>query len=176
MEPVQQTPPITATAGVTWFGPRPGIRERDIAAEAWHLKLDKPAEVRLRLQRRAPENLRHHAQRAVTRFIVLVAADMTAFAVLRAAIRSIREGGVPGNPLGDALSAALPGGYLNGWQFAIALFLGLLVTGSYGTGDRRRDAARLLAACALATALPLWTAVWTRGLGPVLVHYLVTVL
>ena len=84
MEPVQQTPPTTATAGVTWFGPRLEIRERDIAAEAWHLKLDKPAEVRLRLQRRAPENLRHHAQRAVTRFIVLVAADMTAFAVLRA--------------------------------------------------------------------------------------------
>ena len=176
VEPVQQAPPTTATAGVTWFGPRPEIHERDIAAEAWHLKLDKPAEVRLRLQRRAPENLRHHAQRALSRFIVLVAADMTAFAVLRAAIRSIREGGVPGNPLGDAFSAALPGGYLNGWQFAIALFLGLLVTGSYGTGDRRRDAARLLAACALATALPLWTAVWTRGLGPVLVHYLVTVL
>ncbi len=175
MEPVQQTPYPKPAPGVTWSGPRPGIRDRDIAAEASHLKLDKPAEVRLHLQRRAPENLRHHVQRAVTRFVVLVAADMAAFGVMRAAIRLMRDSWVPGDSLSDVLNAALPGGYLNGWQFAVALFLGLVVTGSYGTGDRRRDAARLLAACALATALPLWTALWTRGLGPVLVHYLVTV-
>ena len=147
-----------------------------IAQQASSLRLEKPAAIRLRLQRRASDNLRHHVQRAMTRFVVLVAADMTAFGVMRAAIRAIRDSALAGSPLSETVSSALPGGYLNGWQFAVALFLGLLVTGSYGTGDRRRDAARLLAACALAGALPLWTAVWTRGLASVLLQYAVTVL
>lgn len=158
-------------------GPAPAVAgPGEIAREASSLRREKPAAVRLRLQRRAGLNLRHHVQRAVMRFAVLVAADMAAFAVMRAAIRAIRDGAVAGDALSDALRAALPGGYLNGWQFAVALFLGLLITGSYGTGDRRRDAGRLLAACALATALPLWTSVWTRGLESVLVQYAVTML
>jgi len=180
VEPVQQTPYPKPRAGVTWSGPPPGPDTTrapgEIVQQASSLRLQNPAEVRLRLQRRAAANLRHHVQRAITRFVVLVAADMAAFGIMRAAIRSLRDGGVAGDPLSDALRTTLPGGYLNGWQFAVALFLGLLVTGTYGTGDRRRDAPRLLAACALATALPLWTAAWTRGLEPVLVHYAITVL
>ena len=140
------------------------------------LRLEKAAEVPLRLQRRASISLRHHVQRALARFGVLVACDLAVFALLREAIRWMRDGADPSDALGELTRSALPGGYLNGWQFAVALFLGLLVTGSYGTGDRRRDVGRLFAACALATALPLWTAVWARGLAPVLVHYGVTVL
>src|SRR5206468_1872965 len=62
----------------------------------------------------------------------------------------------------------------NGWQFAAALFVGLLVMGTYGPGDLRRDMRRLFLACALATALPLWMRIWTRGLEPVLVQYVLT--
>src|SRR5207244_5626057 len=49
-------------------------------------------------------------------------------------------------------------------------------TGNYGRGDQRRDARRLFIASALATALPLWMTLWTRGLEPVLVQYAFTTL
>ncbi len=157
--------------------PRPndGPCAADIAREASSLRRENPVEVRLRLQRRAAANLRHHARRAATRFAVLVAADLVTFGFVRAAFRLLKDGALPGQPFSDAIRSALPGGYLNGWEYAVALLVGLVVTGNYGTGDRRRDGARLLAACALATALPLWTAVWTRGLAPVLVQYVLTV-
>src|SRR3989441_12530056 len=58
--------------------------------------------------------------------------------------------------------------------FRSALLLGLLVTGSYGQGDRRRDPPRLFAACTLAAALPLWSALWTRGPGLVFVEVALT--
>ncbi|MGH7342208.1 MAG: hypothetical protein ACREKH_17085, partial [Candidatus Rokuibacteriota bacterium] len=135
------------------------------------LGVEHPVAVRLGLQRRAPANLRRHLERAVLRFTVLVAADLTAFAIMRALIRAVRDGAVLGEGVAAGLRWALPAGYLNGWQFAAALFVGLLVMGNYGPGDRRRDPRRLFAACALAAALPLWMTLWTRGLEPVLIHY-----
>src|SRR5207247_11263089 len=42
-------------------------------------------------------------------------------------------------------------------------------------GGRRRAPRRLFFACALATALPLWMTIWTRGLEPMLVQYVLTV-
>ena len=176
MEPVQQTPSLRPAPGVTWSGPRPGIRDRDIAAEASHLRLDQPAQVRLHLQRRAPENLRHHVRRGATRLAVLIAADILVFALMRGLVRAVRDYQVLGSTVAQGVQAAFPGGTLDGWQFAVALLVGLLVTGSYGQGDRRRDPARLFAACALATALPLWTALFTRGVQPVLLQYASTVM
>src|SRR5947199_6714442 len=60
---------------------------------------------------------------------------------------------------------------LNGWQYAAALFVGLVILGNYGPGDQRRNAKRLFLACALATALPLWMTIWTRGVELVLLQY-----
>src|SRR2546425_235133 len=140
------------------------------------LKLEQPAEIRLRLQRQAPANLRHHVLRAVTRLAVLVVADLATFALLRGLIRAARDGAVFGEGLAQQIQPVLPAGYLNGWQFAGALLLGLLVTGSYGQGDRRRDPARLFAACTLAAAVPLWAALWTRGPGVVVEFSLTAVL
>src|SRR5213079_2990063 len=74
------------------------------------------------------------------------------------------------------LGDVLPPGILNGWQYAVALFVALFLTGNYGRGDQRRDPRRLLIACALATALPLWMTIWTRGLEPVMVQYTITTL
>src|SRR5204863_9356221 len=65
-------------------------------------------------------------------------------------------------------------GILNGRQYAAALVVAWFVTSTYGRGDQRRDAKRLFIACALATALPLWMTIWTRGLQPVLLQYAVT--
>src|SRR5438093_3609409 len=175
VNPVQQMPPPMAAPSVTWSGPRPAVRHRDIAAEASHLKLDKPAAVRLHLQRRAPVNLRSHVRRGALRLAVLVAADMLAFGVMRELVRAVRDRQMLGSAVARGMQAAFPSGTLNGWQFAVALFVGLLVAGSYGQGDKRRDSARLFAACALATALPLWTMLFTRGVQPVLLQYAATV-
>ena len=129
---------------------------------------------RLSLQRRAPSTLRRHLARAVGRFAVLLIADLAAFAVLRELYRSVGEGELLGAWVGTTVQQLLPEGYLEGWQYALALVLGLIVTGNYGAGDRRRDAARLFWGCALATALPLWAPLWERGLGLVAAQYTVT--
>jgi exopolysaccharide biosynthesis polyprenyl glycosylphosphotransferase len=118
--------------------------------------------------------MRRHLARAVGRFAVLLTADLAAFAILRELYRSVGEGALLGSWIGNTVQQLLPAGYLDGWQYALALVLGLIVTGNYGAGDRRRDAARLFWGCALATALPLWAPLWDRGLGLVAVQYSVT--
>src|SRR3989441_4046383 len=154
-----------------WARPQPRVQEPS------HLHLERPSDARLQLQRRAPANLRHHLRRAVVRLLVLVVADLASFGVMRAVVRAVRDYAVVGQALAQRVEAIVPTGILNGWQYAAALFMGLLVTGNYGRGDQRRNPRRLFLGAALATALPLWMAIWTRGLEPVLVQYaLVTVL
>ena len=135
-----------------------------------------PTPARLELQRSAPSTLRRHLARAVVRFAVLLVADLGAFAILRELYRSVGEGELLGSWIGNTVQTLLPPGYLDGWQYALALIVGLIATGNYGAGDRRRDPARLFWACALATALPLWAPLWHRGLGPVAVQFGVTTL
>ncbi len=147
-------------------------RLEDIA----HLKLDAPAQVRLGLQRGAWHNLRRHVRRAAQRFAGLVVADLAAFGLMREFIRAVRDQEILGAWFSQQVQSVLPAGYLNGWQFASALFVGLLVLGNYGPGDRRRDSGRLFLACALATALPLWAALWARGVGIALLQYSITVM
>jgi exopolysaccharide biosynthesis polyprenyl glycosylphosphotransferase len=129
---------------------------------------------RLSLQRHAPSTLRRHLARAAGRFAVLLTADLAAFAILRELYRSVGEGELLGSWVATTVQHLLPAGYLEGWQYALALVLGLMVTGNYGSGDRRRDTARLFWGCALATALPLWAPLWDRGLGLVLAQFSVT--
>src|SRR2546425_5605984 len=128
---------------------------------------DTPVRVRLGLQRRAAANLRRHLGRAAYRFTVLVVADLSSFYVMRELVRAVRDYALLGDRVASEAQSILPTGILNGWQYAAALFVGLLVMGNYGQGDRRRDTRRLFLACALATALPLWMTIWTRGLEPV---------
>jgi exopolysaccharide biosynthesis polyprenyl glycosylphosphotransferase len=172
-EPASETAAGTATRERRhWARPEPRV-----LPDASPLHLERRTDVRLQLQRRAPANLRHHFRRGVVRLAVLVVADVASFGVMRALMRAARDYGVAGNALAGWLEAMLPPGILNGWQYAAALFVGLLVTGNYGQGDQRHDPRRLFLGAALATALPLWMTVWTRGLEPVLVQYgLVTVL
>ncbi|HWZ28408.1 MAG TPA: sugar transferase, partial [Gemmatimonadales bacterium] len=101
-------------------------------------------------------------------------ADLAAFGVMREVMRSVRDFGVFGQTFMSLAERMTPRGVLSGWQYAFALLVGLFATGNYGRGDMRRDPKRLLAACAVATALPFWMVMWTRGAGTVLVQYLVT--
>jgi exopolysaccharide biosynthesis polyprenyl glycosylphosphotransferase len=136
--------------------------------------LGTPVRLQLDLQQRARVNLRRYARRAAIRFLVLVFADLASFGLMRALIRAVRGYAILGGWVAARVEAVLPPGILNGWQYAAALFLALLALGCYGTGDRRRDVRRLFAACALATALPLWMTIWTRGLDVVLLQYTLT--
>src|SRR5207302_1699018 len=115
------------------------------------------------LQRRASVNLNRHLIRGVRRFSVLLVADLASFYVMRALLRAVRDDSVFGSSVASFMYSTLPKGILNGWQFAVALIVGLWVTGNYGPGDQRRDPRRLFLACALATALPLWMTLWTKG-------------
>src|SRR6266700_2785954 len=156
--------------------PSPAIRSGgpDAAVNVPHHPPRHTQHERLSLQRRAPSTLRRHLARAVGRFAVLLTADLVAFAILRELYRSVGEGALLGDWISNTVQQLLPAGYLDGWQYALALVLGLIVTGNYGAGDRRRDAARLFWGCALATALPLWAPLWDRGLGLVAAQYSVT--
>jgi exopolysaccharide biosynthesis polyprenyl glycosylphosphotransferase len=133
-----------------------------------------PVRLQLDLQQRAHDNLRRYVQRAAARFFVLVAADLASFGLMRELIRAVRDNAVLGEWVSARVEAVMPPGTLNGWQYAAALFVALLALGCYGTGDRRRDLRRLFAACALATALPLWMTIWSRGLDVVLLQFALT--
>ncbi|MGE5144994.1 MAG: nucleoside-diphosphate sugar epimerase/dehydratase, partial [Acidobacteriota bacterium] len=130
--------------------------------------------LRLDLQRRAHDNLRRHVVRSATRFVVLVLADIGSFAVMRSLIRAVRDDYVVGSSVASFAQAVTPAGILNGWQYASALFVSLMLLGCYRAGDRRRDPRRLFLAAALATALPLWMSIWIRGPSVVLVQFAVT--
>ena len=179
----QSTVPVEVPNTSSAIGPyrSPKLRVRPTPSgqrrleDTTHFKLNAPAQVRLGLQRRAPDNLRRHVQRAVVRFLALVVADLAAFGLMRELIRGVRDAAWFGEWFSYEVRSALPYGYMNGWQFASALFMGLLILGNYGPGDRRRDSWRLFLACALATALPLWTMLWARGLELVLLQYSLTV-
>jgi len=172
VEPLK-SPLLSDAPALTSSGARRAIR--DIASAASHLRLGKPADVRLQLQRWAPANLRQHMRRGVVRLTALIAADLVSLVIMRALVRAARDDELLGGRLATWLQAQLPAGYLTGWQFAVALLLGLVVFRTYGPGDRRRDPGRLFAACALATALPLWSTLWTRGIAPVVLEYSLTV-
>src|SRR5438045_2027384 len=133
-----------------------------------------PVRIRLDLQQRAATNLRRHMLRALRRLAVLVVADLASFYLMRELVRTVREYAWLGDRVAAQVGNALPPGILNGWQYAAALFVALFLTRNYGRGDQRRDPQRLFIACALATALPLWMTLWTRGLEPVIVQYAIT--
>ena len=133
-----------------------------------------PVSVQLGLQQQAPSNLRRHVAREALRVGTVFAADLVSFVTMRAFVQAVRDDRVLGDGIAHLLQVVLARGILNGWQFGVALVIALLVTGSYGPGDRRRDPRRLFAAAALATAMPMWAALWTRGVDLTLLQYAVT--
>jgi exopolysaccharide biosynthesis polyprenyl glycosylphosphotransferase len=140
--------------------------ETERANGAGHLKMG--------LQRGAPRILRRHLVRAAVRVVVLAVADLAAFWVVRALYRLVGERDLFGAALAGPVRSLYPNAAFEGWQFAAALLIALVVTGNYGAGDLRRDPTRLLLGCALAAALPLWVPLWNLGLALVAVQYAAT--
>src|SRR2546428_9765779 len=132
-----------------------------------------PVSVQPGLQQQAPSNLRRHVAREALRVGTVFAADVVSFVTMRAFVQAVRDDRVLGDGIAHLLQVVLARGILNGWQFGVALVIGLLVTGSYGPGDRRRDPRRLFAGAALATAIPIWAALLPRGVDLTLPQYAV---
>jgi exopolysaccharide production protein ExoY len=130
-------------------------------------------QLQLQLQRRAPRNLRLHFRRAVARFATLVIADLVTFGLVRELGHVLRDHQWLGTlRAGTMLQAMLAGAsYLDGSQYALALVVGLWVTGNYGWADQRRDPFRLLSAVAVATGVVFWTPVWQRGVAAMTLGY-----
>src|SRR3989442_8244848 len=132
--------------------------------------------VRLGLQRQAWSNLRRHGSRGALRVGALLAGDLVSFLLMRAFVQAVRDDAVLGSGIANLVKVVLARGILNGWQFGVALVIGLIITGCYGPGDQPRGLRRLFAACALATAMPMWSALWTRGVDLAVLQYAVTTL
>jgi len=130
--------------------------------------------VRLGLQQQASSNLRRHVARGARRMLALLAGDIVCFFAMRAFMQFVRDGALLGQGLARFSQDVFARGILNGPQFGAALLIGLVVTGCYGPGERPWSARRLFLACALATAMPMWAALWTRGVQLALLQYATT--
>jgi exopolysaccharide biosynthesis polyprenyl glycosylphosphotransferase len=119
-----------------------------------------PEPSRLLLQRLAPRLIRRHFVRASTRVLLLVSADALAILAARTVVRALRDHALLGVVTAEALRTVIPRGYLGGWQFVVALFIGLLFAGCYGRGTARRDQAQLFKAVAVGAGLALWQRIW----------------
>lgn len=137
---------------------RPESSLADVAKE----KASPLSSRRIALHRRATKTIRRHFLRDFTRMSALIAGDAASFLILRLAADAVRAGGV-GAAFGGFVEGWFPSGYLGGWQFGVALFLGLFLTGAYGRGDARHHGGRLFAGVALAAGMSLWQQVWVAG-------------
>ncbi|MEO8226545.1 MAG: sugar transferase [Gemmatimonadota bacterium] len=139
-----------------------------------HLESDGHLDVRLGLQRRAASNLRRHLLRAARRRSVLFFADLAAVVAVDVIVRSVRHGWSLGGGVTTFFAPLPPAGAIATPQYLVALFIGLIITGAYRSGDQRRSARRLGGAVWLAAMLQVWTAVWTRGLDLGVIQYFYT--
>jgi exopolysaccharide biosynthesis polyprenyl glycosylphosphotransferase len=116
-----------------------------------------------------------HALRATSRVLLLLAADITAFILARAALNAVQTSHTL-EPLDAATRWAVPPlGSAGGWQMGGALVVGLLIAGAYHSGDDWRSLRRILSGVLLAVGLVLWRDLWVRGIAPVVFHYLTAV-
>ena len=130
---------------------------------------------RVILQRRASRTLLMHAIRATARVVLLLAADIAAFLLARAAVNVLQTSHRL-EPIDAATRWAVPPlGSAGGWQMGAALIVGLTVAGAYHSGDAWRAPRRILSGVLLAVGLVLWRDLWVRGIAPVVVHYFTAV-
>jgi exopolysaccharide biosynthesis polyprenyl glycosylphosphotransferase len=148
-DPIEETPSANARAAA---------RKRRTSGKRAFVSSEMPT--RLMLQRRAPDATRRHAVRAMLRGVGLLTLDLGTFWVLRGIVRLVRDEAVYGEPLATALQSVFPQGLLGGFNFVVALVIGLSLSGAYGRGDQRRDLSRIAKGTALAVSLSLWSVFW----------------
>ena len=110
---------------------------------------------------RAAQNLRRHTFRATRHLGALLILDAVAFLVAQVMMRAVETGRWFSAEL--TLSALTPEVVASEVAFAMALLVGTTVAGKYGAGDARRHVGRLCLAAAIASALPLWSRLWSQS-------------
>ena len=110
---------------------------------------------------RAAENLRRHALRATRRVGALLIVDAVCFLVARTMTRVVENGQLADGALALSRLKHDVGG--SDFGLAMALLVGTTVAGTYGPGDARRHMGRLCLAALVASALPLWSRVWSQA-------------
>ena len=113
-----------------------------------------PPEVEVR--RAGSKTAQRHLRRSVLRLSVLLLTDVGVFLLLRASLRALRGS----SSLAGTLQSLTPEGFLGGWQFGVALLVGLSVSGAYGRNGAWRDWDRISKGVLLGTALGLWASLW----------------
>jgi exopolysaccharide biosynthesis polyprenyl glycosylphosphotransferase len=106
---------------------------------------------RLSLTSHSPDLLRVHAGRDALRLMILVAGDAITVLLFWLLMQGLLRQWVTVNV------GMVPAG-----QFTAALVLSLALMGSYGSGDRRRDPARIIRAAALGATIALWGRLWQQ--------------
>ena len=110
---------------------------------------------------RAEQNLRRHTFRAARYVGALLIVDTLAFLATQVMMRAVDTGRLFSTGLSlTTLAPELAGSEV---AFAMALLVGTTVAGTYGAGDARRHIGRLCLAAAIASALPLWSRVWSQS-------------
>ena len=148
----------------------PLVRAPSTAERPPDLWAEAPQGLRRAVQDQVPERLRRHGVRDALRFAALLSVDSLAFLITRTGLHFLRVQG----PL-TAVRDIFPRSYLGGLQFAVALFVSLLVVGAYRRGGGWRSPWRSFMGVTLATALALWQHLWTQDLLVVSVQFTATV-
>ena len=122
-------------------------------------------------------NILLHWSRGAFRVAALLAADITAFILLRSAVRALRSGAMSGFGVSTSLvNLVFPRGFLHVGQFIVALIIGLTLSGSYGPAEARRNPSRLFAGAGFAALLTLYGSFRTEPFWLVLLQVVVLAL
>lgn len=121
-------------------------------------RLDEP-HPRLKVQARASHTIRRHFVRALRRVTVLAIVD---FALLLAASQMIR--GLRSAAWAPSLVVEFfPVGFFGGLGSHIAVVVGLVFVGAYGTHERWATSVMILKGVALGAGIALWQSIDSRG-------------
>lgn len=115
----------------------------------------------LLLHRQTRLMLRAHTLQETRRVAVLVAADLGVLLAFRGLLRLVREVEVFGTLAASVADRLVPVQSVDLVPTICAVLTGLLVFGTYGAGDRRRDPYAISAGAALGLALVWWARVWS---------------
>jgi exopolysaccharide biosynthesis polyprenyl glycosylphosphotransferase len=115
------------------------------------------------LQRRAPQAVRKHTLRALVRVGTLVTADLLTLVLVRTVLRGLGDSAWLGEGVARVVRTLLPHGTLPFLQLSVGVVLGLVLLGSYRSGDPRQDTRTITLGASLGVALTGWSHLWAAN-------------
>lgn len=137
--------------GIPDLGLQPDLRASEARTDRQSSGHRAGGATRLSLTSHSPDLLRVHAARDAVRLMILVAGDALTVLCFWLLMQGLLRQWV------TASVGMVPAG-----QFTTALVLALALMGNYGSGDQRRDPARIIRAAALGATIALWGRLWQQ--------------